>query len=282
MPTAAALVGGSIVSSAFGARESRRAGETAARGQRRAGRLEREAFREQAGLEREAGQLEAGAFRQFADVERETAGIRAGGFREAAGRFEPFAVGGAEAAQQEAALSGALGPEAQQRAIDAQVESPFTRFIEQRGRQQIGQGFAAGGGLGGGERLRALTEFGQGVATQSLSQQLQNLRSIRQQGFGATGNIAELIARATGAEAGGVSGAGSALLGAAGAEAGGIRGAGRAIVGGGAAEARGISGAATSLANARLSSAGQIQQGISGIATTGALQLQGLFDRPAV
>lgn len=222
MATAAALAVGSIASSAFGAREARKAGETAAAGQRAQGA----AFRE-------AGTLEAGQLRELT------------------GAFQPFTAGGGEAAELEAALSGALGPEAQQAAIDAQVESPFTKFIEQRGRAQLGQGFAQSGGLGGGERLKALTEFGQGVATQSLSTQLQNLRSVRQQGFGAQGTIADILSRASGAEATGIRGQGT-----------------------------GEAGAASALAQGRLNRAGQIQTGISDITSTGALQLQGLFDRP--
>lgn len=208
MATAAILTGGTLLSGALGASEARKAGETAAAGQAEAGRISSAAA------------------------------------REAAGTLQPFAVGGAEAAQQEAALSGALGPEAQQAAINAQVKSPFTKFIEERGRAQIGQGFAATGGLGGGERLKALTEFGQGVATQSLSTQLQNLRSVRQAGTGAQLNIADLIAQAGGAEAGGVRGA------------------------------------ATARATGQAGAAGQIQQAIGGVTNIGALESQDLFNRP--
>ena len=288
MATAALLVGGTILSSAIGARESRRAGETQAGASREAAAITSGAFREAAPIEaggiRQAGDISRGAFERFAGVERQAGEVGAAGLREAAGTFQPFAVGGAEAAQQEAALSGALGPQAQQAALDAQVDSPFIRFIEQRGRQQIGQGFAATGGLGGGERLKALTEFGQDVATQSLSQQLQNLRNVRQGGFNATTNIADLISRAGGVEAGAIRGAGAAQLsgqqslaqaiqGAAGAEAFGIRGAA-------GAEATGVSQAGTALAQGRLGAANQIQQGVGGITNILALQNQGLFNRP--
>jgi len=322
--TAAIIAGGTIISSAIGSRETRKAGQTQADAAREAAAISAEAFREAGGIEaggfrafadverqaagaeaagiREAGGLQAGGLRDFAGIERQAGDIGAAGFREAAGRFEPFAVGGQEAAQQEAALSGALGPAAQQAAISAQVESPFTRFIEQRGREQIGQGFAATGGLGGGQRLKALTEFGQGVATQSLSQQLQNLRNVRQAGVGATTNIANLIGQAAGAEAGGIRGAGVAQLGAqdvlaqairsaTGVEAGGIRGGGLAeltaqqalatgVRGVGGAEATGVSQAGQAEANARIARQQQIQQGIGGLTSVFALQQQGLFDRP--
>jgi len=266
MPTAAALVGGTIVSGLIGAEGTRQAGRRGERGAREAGAISAEGFRE-------AGDIEAGAFRQFANIEREVGGITEAERRASAESFRPFAAGGAEAAQLEAALSGALGPEAQQQAIDAQVDSPFTQFIEQRGRAQIGQGFASGGGLGGGERLRALTEFGQGVATQSLSTQLQNLRNVRQGGFNATANIADLMAQASGARAGGVRGEGLALLNAAGAEAGGIRGAG-------GARANAITGATGARAQGGFGVSQAAGQGVADISTILALQNQGLFNRP--
>lgn len=266
MPTAAILAGGTFLSNAFGAREARKAGEAQAGASREAGRISSEAFRE-------AGDIELSAFQGFAGAQTRAGEVGAAGLREAAGTFQPFAVGGAEAAQQEAALSGALGPEAQQAAISAQVDSPFTKFIEQRGRAQIGQGSAATGGLGGGQRLKALTEFGQGVATQSLGQQLQNLRNVRQSGFNATSNIADLISRASGVESGAILGAGQAGLSGQQALAVGIRGAG-------GAQATGVSQAGTARAQGRLNAAGQIQQGVGGLTNILALQNQGLFNRP--
>lgn len=288
MATGAALAGGTILSSFIGARETRKAGQAQAGASREAAAIRAAAFREAAPIEaagiREAGDVQLGGFKGFAGAQTRAGEVGAAGLREAAGTFQPFAVGGAEAAQQEAALSGALGPAAQQNALNAQVDSPFTKFIEQRGRSQLGQGFAATGGLGGGERQKALIEFGQGVATQSLSQQLQNLRNVRQGGFNATTNIADLISRAGGVESGAIRGAGQAELsgqlsiadairGATSAEATGIRGVG-------SAEATGVSQAGTALAQGRLGAAGQIQQGIGGLTNIAALQSQGLFTRP--
>lgn len=162
----------------------------------------------------------------------EGARISAEGIETAQRQFQPFTVGAAEAAQEEAALSGALGPEAEAEAIARISDSPFTRFIQERGREQINQGFAASGGLGGGERLKALTEFGQGVASQSIAQRLQDLRNVRASGTTAATNIADLIARGSGVEGAGVAGAAGA------------RATGR--------EAR----------------AGQLQEGIEGLTTT--------------
>ena len=230
MPTAAALVGGSVVSGLIGAEGAKSAAETQARGASKAARI-------------------------AAEASREAGGIQSAAFREAAGGFQPFTVGGAEAAQQEAALSGALGPEAQQAALSAQVESPFTKFLEQRGRAQIGQGFAAQGGLGGGQRLEALNKFGQGVASQSLSTQLQNLRNVRQAGSAASFNIADFIARAGGAEARGIRGEGIAQ-----------------------------SGGAANVAAARAQGQLGVSQAVGGlvgdVSVIGALQSQGKFDRP--
>jgi len=288
MPTAAILAGGTILSSAIGARETRKAGQAQAGASREAAAIRAGAFREAAPIEaggiREAGDVQLGGFKGFAGAQTRAGEVGAEALRDAAGTFQPFAVGGAEAAQQEAALSGALGPEAQQNAINAQVDSPFTKFIEERGRAQIGQSFAAGNSLGGGERLKALTEFGQSVATKSLSQQLQNLRNVRQGGFNATTNIADLISRAGGVESGAIRGAGQAELSgqlsiadairaATSAEATGVRGVG-------SAEATGVSQAGTAIAQGRLGASQQIQQGVGGLTNILALQNQGLFTRP--
>ena len=266
MPTVAVLAGGTILSSAIGARATRKAGQQQAGAAREAGRISSEAFTE-------AGDIELGGFKGFAGAQTRAGEVGAEALRGAAGTFQPFAVGGAEAAQQEAALSGALGPEAQQNAINAQVDSPFTKFIEERGRAQIGQSFAAGNSLGGGERLKALTEFGQSVATKSLSQQLQNLRNVRQGGFNATTNIADLISRAGGVESGAILGAGQAELS-------GQLSIADAIRGAGGAQATGTRQAGTALAQGRLGAASQIQQGIGGLTNIAALQGQGLFNRP--
>ena len=73
MPTAAAIAGGSFLSSAFGARESRKAGEREAGAAREAAAIRSGAFREaapiQAGGIREAGDVLQAGFQDFAGAQ---------------------------------------------------------------------------------------------------------------------------------------------------------------------------------------------------------------------
>lgn len=200
---------------------------------------------------KEAAKRKASGIREGSEVTAagalEGSGITAGALDTAQGQFQPFTVGGGEAAELEAALSGALGPEAQQAAIGAQAERPFTQFVRQQGQRSIDQGFAAGGGLGGGARQKAQIEFGQGLATSTLADQLQNLRQVRRAGTQASTNIADLIGRA-----------------------GGIRGAGVSTAA--ATRGGGIADAAGARAQGQLSAAEQIQTGIEGLTSTFALK----------
>jgi hypothetical protein len=175
--------------------------------------------------------------------------IAAGALDTAQGQFQPFTVGGTEAADLEAALSGALGPEAQQAALDAQVESPFSQFIRRSGERSINQGAAVTGGLGGGERLKALTQFGQDIGTSTIQNQLENLRSVRRQGTQASSNIADLISRAGGVRGSGVASEAS-------------------IRGGGVASAAGAE------AQGQLGAAEQFQAGTEGLTNIFALKDQ--------
>lgn len=77
--------------------------------------------------------------------------------------------------QQQQAFAGALGPEAQQQAFGAFQEDPGTQFLREQGLRLIGSGAAAAGQLGGGERLRELTRFSQGLALQDLSARFDRL-----------------------------------------------------------------------------------------------------------
>ncbi len=121
------------------------------------------------GAEKKAGQaiearaLEAGRLSaaQLAQTEEE---------------FQPFLTQEAGLSlQKQQALSGALGPEAQQQAFADFQEDPGTQFLREQGLRLIGTGAGATGGLGGGERLRELTRFSQGLALQDLSNRFNRL-----------------------------------------------------------------------------------------------------------
>lgn len=105
----------------------------------------------------------------------------------AVGELEQFASTGEAALQKEAALSGALGAEAQQAAINEFTESPGQAFLRQRQEQALLRNQAAIGGLGGGNVRTALQEQAFGIAAQQQQQQIENLRALSQQGLVAAG-----------------------------------------------------------------------------------------------
>lgn len=106
--------------------------------------------------------------------------------------IDPFAQQGMGAANIQAALTGALGPEQQAQAFQQFQQDPGTQFLQQQGEQSVLRNQAAIGGLGGGNVRRALTRFGQGLAGQGLQQRFQNLGDISQRGFQAAGQQADL------------------------------------------------------------------------------------------
>lgn len=115
--------------------------------------------------------------------------------------LNPYASTGAEAQQREAALSGALGNQAQQQAIAGFMESPGQKFLRERQEQALLRNASATGGLRGGSTLSALQEQASGIAAQQQQQQLENMRNIAQRGQQAAGQQGQF------AQTGGVSGA---------------------------------------------------------------------------
>ncbi len=107
-------------------------------------------------------------------------------------RLEPFFQEAVPAIQLQAAISGARGPEAQAQAFQQFQESPGTQFLREQGLRLIDTGAAATGGLGGGERLRELTQFSQGLALQDLQGQFGRLGAVSGQGQAAGQELAGL------------------------------------------------------------------------------------------
>ena len=115
--------------------------------------------------------------------------------------LNPYSSTGAEAQQREAALSGALGNEAQQAAISGFMESPGQKFLRERQEQALLRNASATGGLRGGSTLSALQEQASGIAAQQQQQQLENMRNIAQRGQQAAGQQGQF------AQTGGTTGA---------------------------------------------------------------------------
>ena len=108
--------------------------------------------------------------------------------------FAPFqAAGGtSQAFQLQQAFAGALGPEAQQQAFAQFQEDPGTQFLRQRGIDITNKRASALGGLGGGNRLRALSEFNQGLALQNLGNRFNQLGAITGTQLAAAGGFANV------------------------------------------------------------------------------------------
>jgi hypothetical protein len=110
-------------------------------------------------------------------------------FGSAGQMIQPYQQAGTTALQQELALSGALGRDAFN---EAYQESPYVQFLREQGERSTLAGAAATGGLGGGRVQQELVRFGQGLASQGLQQQIQNLRALSGQGFQAAGAGADI------------------------------------------------------------------------------------------
>ena len=112
-----------------------------------------------------------------------------GAFGRAEAMFDPYAQAGTTALQQQLALSGALGQDAFNQAYQ---ESPQMAFLREQGMRANLSGAAATGGLGGGNVQRELQRFGQGLASQGLQQQIENLNALSGQGFNAATNASNV------------------------------------------------------------------------------------------
>lgn len=110
------------------------------------------------------------------------------------GRYQPYSEAGQAAVAREAALSGAYGPEAQQEAINAFIESPGQQYLRERQEQALLRNQAAIGGLGGGNVRTALQEQAMGIAATQQQQYLENLRSLATRGQEIAGAESGLIA----------------------------------------------------------------------------------------
>lgn len=133
-------------------------------------------------------------------------------------QMAPFREAGVSALEQQQALLGLSGVEAQQAAMAGLEESPAQRFIRERQQKALLRNAAAIGGLGGGNVRTALQEQAAGFAAQDIQNQFARLGQMAGQGqattaqlgqFGAgtAQNIANLQQQAAGARASGLLGA---------------------------------------------------------------------------
>jgi len=117
------------------------------------------------------------------------------------GGLQGFADPGQQAFQSQAALSGALGPEAQQQAFAQFIESPEQQFITQQGEKGILRQAAALGGLGGGNIQKDILSFGQGQARQAITDRFGRLGELSGLGLQAAGQQGQLRGQQAGLNA---------------------------------------------------------------------------------
>ena len=93
-------------------------------------------------------------------------------------RLDPYATKGGQAFDLEAAMSGALGPEAQQEAFDNYSESAGQKYLREQQEQALLRNASATGGLQGGNVLTALQEQAKGIAATDQQQYMDNLNRL--------------------------------------------------------------------------------------------------------
>lgn len=132
-----------------------------------------------------------GALRQASDVANQNINQGITGLNQ-------FAQPGAQAFNQQAALTGASGVDAQQQAFADFNSSPGQQFLREQGEQSIINQSAALGGLGGGDVRRELARFGTGLAQQDFGNQFNRLGQVSGQGLQAQGQIGNMFGQQAG------------------------------------------------------------------------------------
>jgi len=123
---------------------------------------------------------------QASDAATEAGGLQAeaalAGVEETRRQFDitqeqmaPFREAGASALEQQQAMLGLFGPEAEREAMERLEESPAQQFIRNRAQRALLRNASAIGGTGGGNIRRALLEEGAGYARQDIEQQFNRL-----------------------------------------------------------------------------------------------------------
>ena len=122
-------------------------------------------------------------------------------FGRGAQNLQPFQQQGSQAYDLQAALSGAMGPEAQAQAYQQFQRSPGQQFLQQEGERALLRNAAAIGGLGGGNVRRSLLEYGQGLAQQDFANQFDRLGQLSSAGLNAASTGAQLQGQQAGIQA---------------------------------------------------------------------------------
>ena len=153
------------------------------------GLLQADAAEQAAGIQ--AGASQAGIAeqrRQFDELQRMLAPYRQAG-EVALGRLAPYITGGERAYEQQAALAGLSGPEAQRAAVEAISGSPGFQESVRQGEEALLSRAAATGGLRGGNIQAALAQFRPAMLEQAINQAYGRFGGLAGTGLGLTENL---------------------------------------------------------------------------------------------
>jgi hypothetical protein len=153
------------------------------------GLLEADAAEEAAGIQ--AGASQAGIAeqrRQFDELQRMLAPYRQAG-EVALGRLAPYITGGERAYEQQAALAGLSGPEAQRAAVEAISGSPGFQESVRQGEEALLSRASATGGLRGGNIQAALGQFRPQMLEQAINQAYGRFGGLAGTGLNLTGGL---------------------------------------------------------------------------------------------
>lgn len=153
------------------------------------GLLQADAAEEAAGIQ--AGAAQAGITeqrRQFDELQRMLAPYRAAG-EAALTRLAPYITGGERAYEQQAALAGLSGPEAQRAAVEAISGSPGFQESVRQGEEALLSRASATGGLRGGNIQAALAQFRPQMLEQAINQAYGRFGGLAGTGLGLTENL---------------------------------------------------------------------------------------------
>lgn len=106
--------------------------------------------------------------------------------------LQPFISGGQSAAEQQAALTGGQGVQAQQQAYDNYISSPGQQFLRDQAEQTLLRNNAAIGGLGGGRVRQELQNQAIGMAAQDFGNHFNRLSQVANQGAAAGGQLSSI------------------------------------------------------------------------------------------
>ena len=186
--TAAAIIGGSVLSGVAGARSAKKAAKVQAEAAQTGQEAQERAA--QAGIEEQQRQFDITTQKLgSAGVQNRIQLERAQ--RQQQAQLDPFAQAGVSALEQQQALLGLGSPEQQAQAQQALTETPGQQFIRGRQEKALLRGAAAIGGLGGGNVRTALQQQATGFAQQDLANQFSRLQSLTGGGQQAASQIGQ-------------------------------------------------------------------------------------------